>query len=73
MDEEAEKHVRHSRELLAHDRLSGLASKTRANIDIGHGDALGDYVGRVRQGEKEHDRLSVGSLESEVDQDWEDR
>jgi len=61
--------VRHSRELLAHDRLSELASKTRSNIDIGHH----ILAGKLAAGDDEHDRLSVGSLESEIDQDLSER
>ena len=65
-DEEAEL-VRHSRELLAHDRLSELASKTRKPVDISHSEQLGNYVQRLSGRDKppEHDRISVGSLESE--------
>uniref|UniRef100_A0A7S0U8J0 Uncharacterized protein n=1 Tax=Hemiselmis andersenii TaxID=464988 RepID=A0A7S0U8J0_HEMAN len=60
--------VRHSRELLAHDRLGELQGKTRSQIDIGHHDMeLTSYVDKLARGDRdaEHDRLSVGSVESE--------
>ncbi len=75
-DEEAEL-VRYSRELLAQDRLGELEGKARNSLESRGlaGKGLIDFVEGIgkRPTVEEHDRVSVGSVESEDDDVLQDR
>ena len=79
-DEEAEL-VRYSRELLAQDRLGDLQGKARGSLDSkgpsnGSDDRrLMEFVEGIgkRPPVEEHDRVSIGSVESEDDDTVQER